>query len=79
PGPDRLLVERLRLRGRQHLFVYPFGGRQVNEGLAALFALRWGRLQRNSFAFAANDSGLVLSPAQAAPVDEALLRAMFSP
>src|SRR5690606_7303489 len=53
PGPDRLLVERLRLRGRQHLFVYPFGGRQVNEGLAALFALRWGRLQRNSFAFAA--------------------------
>jgi Lhr-like helicases len=79
PGPGRLLAEQVTLRGRLHLFAYPFGGRQVNEGLAALFALRWGRLQRNSFAFAANDYGLVLSPAQPVPVDEGLLQAMFSP
>src|SRR5690606_25919167 len=78
PAPGRLLAEQMLLRKRLHLFVYPFGGRQVNEGLAALFALRWGRVQRNSFAFSANDYGLVLSPAQAVPVDDALLRAMFS-
>jgi len=79
PGNGRLLAEQVRLRGRLHLFIYPFGGRQVNEGLAALFALRWGRLHGNSFAFAANDYGLVLSPARAVPVDAALLQAMFAP
>jgi len=79
PGPGLLLAEHATLRGRTHLFLYPFGGRQVNEGLAALFALRWGRLQRNSFAFAANDYGLVLSPAQPATVDVPLLDALFSP
>lgn len=78
PAPGRLLAEQMTLRKRLHLFVYPFGGRQVNEGLAALFALRWGRLQRNSFAFSANDYGLVLSPAQAVPVDASVLQAMFS-
>src|SRR5690606_36076586 len=79
PGPGLLLAEHATLRGRTHLFLYPFGGRQVNEGLAALFALRWGRLQRNSFASAANDYGLVLSPAQPATVDVPLLDALFSP
>lgn len=79
PGPGRLLAEHATLRGRTHLFLYPFGGRQVNEGLAALLALRWGRAQRNSFAFAANDYGLVLSPAQPATVDTALLQALLSP
>src|SRR5690606_27908252 len=42
PAPGRLLAEQMLLRERLRLFVYPFGGRQVNEGLAALFALRWG-------------------------------------
>ncbi len=78
PGPGLLLAEHATLRGRAHLFVYPFGGRQVNEGLAALFALRWGRLQRNSFAFAANDYGLVLSPARPATVDEPLLHTLLA-
>src|SRR5690606_5580101 len=57
PGPGRLLAEHATVRGLTHLFVYPFGGRQVNEGLAALFAVRWGRLHPDSFAFAANDYG----------------------
>ncbi len=48
-----------------HLFLFPFAGRLVHEGLAALLALRWGRLRRNTFTFAVNDYGLALSPAQA--------------
>lgn len=79
PGPGRLLAEHATVRGLTHLFVYPFGGRQVNEGLAALFAVRWGRLHPDSFAFAANDYGLVLSPARPATVDAALLRVLLSP
>ncbi len=79
PGPDHLLAESIRARDGRHLFVYPFAGRQVNEGLAALLAARWGRRQRNSFSFAANDYGFVVSPAQDSAVDEDLLRELLSP
>ncbi|MDL5364582.1 ligase-associated DNA damage response DEXH box helicase [Xanthomonas sp. NCPPB 2654] len=79
PSPQRLLVESVRARDGRHVFVYPFAGRQVHEGLAALLALRWGRHQRNTFSFAANDYGLVLSPAQEVAIDEDLLRALLSP
>ncbi|MCW0373212.1 ligase-associated DNA damage response DEXH box helicase [Xanthomonas sacchari] len=79
PAPQRLLAERVRARDGQHLFVYPFAGRQVHEGLAALLALRWGRRQRNTFSFAANDYGFVLSPAEDAPIEAVLLRELLSP
>ena len=79
PAPGRLLVESVRARDGRHVFVYPFAGRQVHEGLAALLALRWGRRQRNTFSFAANDYGLVLSPAQDVVVEDALLRELLSP
>jgi ATP-dependent Lhr-like helicase len=51
----------------------------VHEGLAALAAQRWGRLAPNTFAFAANDYGFVLSPAKAIEVDEGLLRELLAP
>ncbi len=79
PGPGRLLVEYLRTREGRHLFVYPFAGRQVHEGLAALLALRWGRHQPNSFDYACNDYGLVLSPANDAVPDAELLRSLLAP
>ena len=63
PGADRLLIEDVRRREGQFLFVYPFAGRHVHEAMAALLALRCTRLQRNSIAYAVNDHGLVLAPA----------------
>ena len=79
PDPERLLVERIHARDGEHVFVYPFAGRTVHEGLAALCALRWGRRQKNSFRYTANDYGFMLSPADPAPLDEDDLRAMLSP
>jgi len=79
PGPGVLLAETLRTREGRHLFVYPFAGRQVHEGMAALLALRWGRRQANSFDFAANDYGLVLSLANEAMPDAALLGELLAP
>ncbi|WP_241688437.1 DEAD/DEAH box helicase [Pseudoxanthomonas composti] len=79
PAPGTLLCEQVKARDGQHLFLYPFAGRQVHEGLAALLALRWGRLRANTFAFAANDYGLVLSPANQAELDQAGLHALLSP
>jgi ATP-dependent Lhr-like helicase len=79
PAPDRLLVEHVRRREGQFVFVYPFAGRQVNEGLAALMAMRWTRLHTNTFGYAANDYGFVLSPARAVEIDAAGVRALLEP
>ncbi len=79
PGPERLLVEHVRRREGQFVFVYPFAGRQINEGLAALMAMRWTRLQTNTFGYAANDYGFVLAPARAVEIDAARVRALLEP
>jgi ATP-dependent Lhr-like helicase len=79
PARGTLLSESIKARDGHHLFVYPFAGRQVHEGLASLLSMRWGRLQANTFGFAANDYGLVLSPAREVPMDAALLRELLDP
>nr|WP_223676485.1 ligase-associated DNA damage response DEXH box helicase [Lysobacter selenitireducens] len=78
PVPGRLLVETARRRDGRHLFLFPFAGRLVHEGLAALLALRWGRLRRNTFSLAFNDYGLALSPAGEDMLDELELQAMLT-
>ncbi|VCU70436.1 putative ATP-dependent helicase Lhr [Pigmentiphaga humi] len=77
PGPGRLVAERIATRRGMHLFVYPFAGRAVHEGLAATMALRWGRRQANTFSYAVNDYGLMLTLAEPAPLDAALLRELL--
>ena len=79
PALDELLIERVRTREGHHLFIFPFEGRLVHEGLAALFAYRLSRLTPISFTLAANDYGLELLSAEAAPLDEALERGLLSP
>ncbi len=79
PGPDLLLVESLKTRQGWHMFVYPFAGRAVHEGLAALMALRWGREAPNTFGWAVNDYGLVLTAQAEAWPDDELLQRLLSP
>ena len=79
PTPERSLVETIHTRDGWHLFVYPFAGRVVNEGLAALLALRWGRVQPNTFGYAANDYGLVVSAQARAEMDAATLARLLVP
>ncbi len=42
PLLNELLIERWQSRDGHHLFLYPFAGRLVHEGLAALWAWRLG-------------------------------------
>jgi ATP-dependent Lhr-like helicase len=79
PARDELLVEEIVARDGLQLFLFPFAGRLVHEGLAALMAARWGRRVQNSFSYAVNDYGIVIAPASRTPVDEALLRELLSP
>ena len=72
PGRDELLIERVKTRDGHHLFFFPFAGRQVHEGLGALWALRLSRRVSTTFAVAVNDYGVeLLSPAPA-PLEESL-------
>jgi ATP-dependent Lhr-like helicase len=72
PTPDQLLVESLVSREGHHLFVYPYAGRAVHIGLAALLAWRVGQTAPVTFSVSVNDYGFeLLSPV---PVDWSGLR-----
>ncbi|MBW3627901.1 MAG: ligase-associated DNA damage response DEXH box helicase [Gemmatimonadetes bacterium] len=79
PRADQLLVEHVETREGHHLFFFPFEGRLVHEGLAALFAYRISTLEPISFTLAANDYGFELLSPERAPLDAALTAGLLSP
>jgi ATP-dependent Lhr-like helicase len=79
PAADELLIERVKTREGHHLFFFPFEGRLVHEGLAALFAYRISRLKPISFTFSMNDYGIELLSPDPAPLEEALAAGLLSP
>ena len=82
PGEDEWLVERLATReGRtrySHLFVYPFAGKLVHQGLAALAAYRLSRARPITFTLTANDYGFELLAAERDAFADLDLAALFS-
>jgi ATP-dependent Lhr-like helicase len=71
PTPGTLLIERLQSREGQHLFVYPFAGRNAHIGLGSLLAWRLAKTAPNTFSISINDYGFELLSAE--PVDPAPL------
>jgi ATP-dependent helicase Lhr and Lhr-like helicase len=78
PSLDELLIERCETKEGFHLFVYPFEGRLVHEGLAALFAYRIAQLAPITFSFACNDYGFELLSPDRAPIEDALEAGLLS-
>ncbi|HEY6133280.1 MAG TPA: ligase-associated DNA damage response DEXH box helicase [Rubrivivax sp.] len=73
PTSNRLLIERFTSREGHHLFIYPFGGRNVHIGLAQLLAWRLARTEPNTFSLSVNDYGLeilAVKPLDPAPFDD---------
>jgi ATP-dependent helicase Lhr and Lhr-like helicase len=79
PGPDEFLVERVQSREGHHLFFFPFEGRLVHEGLAALFAYRISRIRPITFSMSADDYGFELLSPDEAPLTEALEHGLLDP
>ena len=79
PQRGQLLVEQLRSREGMHLFIYPFAGRLVHEGLSALLAWRLAREEPATFTFSVNDYGFELLSRRLGPVDEGRLRRGLCP
>ncbi len=78
PSMDELLMEYTQSRDGHHLFVYPFEGRLVHEGVAALFAYRISQLAPISFSYSCNDYGFELLSPERAPIEEALEAGLLS-
>jgi ATP-dependent Lhr-like helicase len=79
PSADELLIEQVKTREGWHLFVYPFEGRLVHEGLAALCGYRIARHAPITFSMASNDYGFELLSATEPPLAAALDAELFSP
>jgi ATP-dependent Lhr-like helicase len=74
PARDHLLVESMVNREGFHVFVFPFQGRAVNEGIASLMALRIAREAPRTFSITTNEYGFELLCAEPFAVTEEALR-----
>jgi ATP-dependent Lhr-like helicase len=78
PRTGQVLLEQVKTREGNHIFLYPFAGRLVHEGLAALLAYRLSRLEPLSFTWSINDYGLELLSRKPAPIEQALADDLFT-
>ncbi|MBE7369477.1 ligase-associated DNA damage response DEXH box helicase [Ramlibacter pallidus] len=78
PTPHTLLVEGFRSREGQHLYIYPFAGRNVHLGLGSLLAWRLARDKPNTFSISINDYGFELVSAEPFDVEPVTSQAVFS-
>ncbi len=79
PSRNQLLIERAATRDGHHLFFFPFEGRLVHEGLAALLAWRIAQLEPITFSMACDDYGIELLSPHRAHLEEALEAGILSP
>ena len=79
PVSGELLIETAKTRDGHHYFMYPFAGRLVHEGLAALVAYRLSRETPRTFMLTMNDYGFALTTPTELPFEEAAWRLLLSP
>jgi ATP-dependent helicase Lhr and Lhr-like helicase len=77
PHTGELLIEKITSKEGHHLFIYPFEGRNVHEGMAMLFSYRISQIRPMSFSVSMNDYGFELLSDQEIPIEEALGNALF--
>ncbi|MEM6255093.1 MAG: ligase-associated DNA damage response DEXH box helicase [Cyanobacteria bacterium P01_D01_bin.156] len=63
PDEQELLIETWKSREGQHLYVFPFEGRFVHEGLGFLWTYRFSQCKKATFTVSVNDYGFeILAP-----------------
>jgi ATP-dependent Lhr-like helicase len=76
PKENELLIEKMKSKEGWHLFVYPFEGKTIHEGLAKLMAHRLTKANPSTLTVSCNDYGFELVSSK--PFDEKLLQKIFS-
>lgn len=79
PYKNELLIEQFKTREGYHLFIYPFEGRLVHEGMGAILAYRIGLLEPFTFSIAMNDYGFELLSDKEVDIQTVLDNNLFSP
>ncbi len=72
PAKTDFLIESFETAEGHHVVMYPFEGRFVHEGIAALVAYRIAQIQPITFSIAMNDYGFELLSDQPIPIEEAV-------
>ena len=72
PSENELLIETCKTKEGQHLFVYPFEGRFVHEGLGFLWASRFTKHRKSTITVSVNDYGFELLAPKKYPIDKLL-------
>src|SRR5690606_30900890 len=78
PAENILLIESINTKYGHHLFVYPFEGKFVHEGMAAVIAYRLGKIKKATFSIASNEYGFELLCDSPIPIQEALEQDLFN-
>jgi len=79
PRRNELLVEQFRTRDGYHLFIYPFEGRFVHEGMGSILAYRIGLLEPFTFSIGMNDYGFELLSDKEVNMQQVIDNNLFSP
>ncbi len=78
PEEDELLIEYIHTRYGHHLFIYPFEGKLVHEGMAQVLAYRLGLIKPATFSISSTEYGFELLSSTEYAIDEALLNTILS-
>lgn len=78
PKENELLIENIHTKYGHHLFIYPFEGKFVHQGMAAVLSYRLSQLKSATFSIATNEYGIELLCDEAIPISEATLASLFS-
>lgn len=78
PRPNELLIEYLEDKDGHHVYIYPFEGRMVHEGIALLLAYRLSKMTKISLSLGMNDYGFEILCDQEIPLMDALEEDWFS-
>lgn len=77
PRENELLVEYITTRYGFHLFVYPFEGKLIHEGMAAVTAYRLNRSHAATFSIASNEYGFELLTDTEYPIEKEIENGLF--
>jgi len=78
PNQEELLVEQIQTKYGYHIFIYPFDGKFVHEGMAQVIAFRLSQIRPATFSIATNEYGIELLTDVPIPLDMDILAQLFS-
>lgn len=78
PDSSEFLIEVMQSKEGHHLYMYPFEGRNVHEGMAVILANRIAKIAPFTFSIAMNDYGFELLSDREIPLEKALEKDLFN-